>query len=87
MGGAVNQGLASPAHVYEIWAGDFDYLHDRLGAGVYTLTMHPQVIGRGHRLLMLERLIDHIRMAGDVTFATMREVAMAYRQAHPLVKA
>ena len=26
--------------------------------GVFTLTMHPQVIGRGHRFLMLERLID-----------------------------
>jgi len=82
--GGVNQGLASPSQVYEIWAGDFDYLHDRLGSGVYTLTMHPQAIGRGHRLLMLERLIDHMRKAGDVTFATMREVALAYRGAHPL---
>jgi len=82
--GGVNQGLASPSQVYEIWAGDFDYLHDRLGSGVYTLTMHPQAIGRGHRLLMLERLIEHIREAGDVTFSTMREVALGYRRAHPL---
>lgn len=81
--GGVNQGLASPSQVYEIWAGDFDYLHGRLGTGVYTLTMHPQAIGRGHRLLMLERLLEHIRNAGNVTFATMREVALAYRQACP----
>ena len=48
--GGIQQGLSSPSAVYEIWAGDFDYLYDRIGEGVYTLTMHPQVIGRGHRL-------------------------------------
>src|SRR5207253_7181222 len=49
--GSIQQGLSSPSAVYEIWKGDFDYLYDRMGEGVYTLTMHPQVIGRGHRLL------------------------------------
>jgi hypothetical protein len=46
--------------------------------------MHPQVIGRGHRLLMLERLMDHIRSHGGVEFHTMLEVAGAWRQSHPL---
>lgn len=79
----INPGLASPSHVYEIWAGDFDYLYDRLGRGVYILTMHPQAIGRGHRLLMLERLLDHICDRDGVEFRTMGEVAMAYRSEHP----
>jgi peptidoglycan/xylan/chitin deacetylase (PgdA/CDA1 family) len=51
---------------------------------VYTLTMHPQVIGRGHRLLMLERLVRHIRNHLGVQFVTMLEVASAWKQAHPL---
>ncbi len=80
----VNPGLASPSHVYEIWAGDFDYLYDCLGEGVYILTMHPQAIGRGHRLLMLERLLDHIRDRDGVEFKTMAEVAAEFRSAHPV---
>ena len=32
----------SPSRIYEIWAGDFDYLYDRLDEGAYILTMHPQ---------------------------------------------
>ena len=82
--GGIQQGLSSPSAVYEIWAGDFDYLYDRLGEGVYTLTMHPQVIGRGHRLLMLEKLIEHIRSRPGVTFATMSEVAIEFRRANLL---
>ena len=70
--------------MYEIWAGDFDYLYDRIGEGVYTLTKHPQSIGRGHRLLMLERLIRHIQSHRGVEFKTMLEVATAWKKSHPL---
>ena len=80
----IQQGLSSPSAVYEIWAGDFDYLHERVGEGVYTLTMHPQVIGRGHRMLMLERLIDYIATHRDVKFMTMAEAASEWRNEHPL---
>ena len=82
----IQQGLSSPNAVYEIWAGDFDYLYDRIGEGVYTLTMHPQVIGRGHRLLMLERLISHIQSHRGVEFKTMLEVANAWKEAHPIAR-
>jgi peptidoglycan/xylan/chitin deacetylase (PgdA/CDA1 family) len=75
-------GLAAPSQIYEIWAGDFDYLHDRIGEGVYILTMHPQCIGRGHRLLMLERLVNHMRDSGGVTFKTMSEVAREFKSTH-----
>jgi len=81
----VIQGLHSPSQMYEIWVGDFDYLHDRLEEGVYILTMHPQCIGRGHRLLMLERLVNHIRNRSGVTFKTMREVALDFKKITPFV--
>jgi peptidoglycan/xylan/chitin deacetylase (PgdA/CDA1 family) len=83
----IQQGLSSPDAVYQIWADDFDYLYDDLGEGVYTLTMHPQVIGRGHRLRMLARLVEHIRAHDGVEFATMAEVATAFKRAHPLATA
>ena len=71
----VNQGLSSPSQVYERWAGDFDYLCDFVGEGVYCLTMHPQVIGRGHRLLMLNRPVEHIKERAGVRFSTMADAA------------
>ena len=79
----VNPGLASPSQIYEIWAGDFDYLYERVGEGVYILTMHPQVIGRGHRLLMLERLVNHIRERNGISFKTMGEVALEFKESNP----
>jgi hypothetical protein len=45
--------------------------------------MHPQVIGRGHRLLMLEELIDRITAVDGVEFTTMGEVASEWRERNP----
>jgi hypothetical protein len=36
--------------------------------------MHPQVIGRGHRIAMLERFVEHCRGAG-ASFRALGEVA------------
>ncbi len=80
----INPGLADPDRVYAVWRGDFDYLYNKLGEGVFTLTMHPQVIGRGHRLLMLERLLDDIAAHADVEFKTMGRYVESWSQAHPL---
>ena len=82
--GSIQQGLASPNAVYDIWSGDFDYLYHHIGEGVYTLTMHPQVIGRGHRLLMLERLIDYVKTHKRVEFTTMSAVAAEWKKNHPI---
>jgi peptidoglycan-N-acetylglucosamine deacetylase len=80
----VNQGLSAPSQVYERWAGDFDYMCEFVGEGVYCLTMHPQVIGRGHRLLMLHRLVEHMKERAGVSFMTMAEVAREWKSRHPL---
>ncbi|MBI2878023.1 MAG: polysaccharide deacetylase [Candidatus Tectomicrobia bacterium] len=80
----INPGLSAPSQVYEVWSGDFDYLYERLGAGVFCLTLHPQVIGRGHRLLMLERLLQHMRERIGVSFRTMADVSRVWKEGHPL---
>jgi peptidoglycan-N-acetylglucosamine deacetylase len=61
-----NQGLYPASAVEENWRADFDFAYERCPGGVFDLTMHPQVIGRGHRMLMLERLIDHFTRDGVV---------------------
>jgi peptidoglycan/xylan/chitin deacetylase (PgdA/CDA1 family) len=67
-------GLSAPSKVYEIWAGDFDYMVGHEETGVFTLTMHPQVIGRGHRIGLFERVIQHVSERG-ARFARMGDVA------------
>ena len=78
------EGLRSPNEVYDIWAAEFDYLYQRVGSGVLVLTMHPQCIGKGSRMLMLERLIEHIKGHNGVRFRTMEDVAAEFRAGTPI---
>ncbi len=65
-------GLSAPSKVYEIWSSEFDGAY-RYG-GVFTLTIHPQISGRYHRLVTLEKLIQYMQSHSDVWFATGTEV-------------
>ena len=49
------RGLAAPSAVLEIWNGELEWMDANVDGGVPTVTMHPQVIGRAHRIAMLER--------------------------------
>jgi peptidoglycan/xylan/chitin deacetylase (PgdA/CDA1 family) len=79
-----NTGLSAPSAVEEIWRGDFDYAYANCRGGLYTLTLHPQVIGRGHRMLMLERLLDHFERHEGVVFEPLGEYARRWRSEEPL---
>jgi hypothetical protein len=48
--------------------------------------MHPQVIGRGHRMLMLERLIAWFKDQPGTRFSTLGAAAQDFRHAHPREK-
>ncbi len=69
--------MQAPSAVVESWCAEFDtlYREDR----AFTLAMHPQIIGRGSRLVALERLIKHIKAHDNVWFARCDEVAEAIR--------
>jgi peptidoglycan/xylan/chitin deacetylase (PgdA/CDA1 family) len=68
-------GLSATSKVFEIWTGEFDYMVEHGQNGVFTLTMHPQVIGRGHRMVLLERFIQRVILKGAARFARMGDVA------------
>jgi peptidoglycan/xylan/chitin deacetylase (PgdA/CDA1 family) len=74
----VRPGLQNASGVLENWFGDFDYMAREADWGVLTYTMHPYVIGRGHRLLMLEKLIAGLAERGAV-FLTMEQTAAEFR--------
>lgn len=61
--------------VFRCWKDEFDYCHAYVAGGVFTLTMHPQIIGRGPRIMMLEKLIDHMLSQTGVVFRTVAEAA------------
>lgn len=69
------QGLKGTEEVYTAWREEFDHCHGSVEAGVYVLTMHPEIIGRGPRIAMLGRLIDHMRSRPGVRFATLAAAA------------
>jgi peptidoglycan/xylan/chitin deacetylase (PgdA/CDA1 family) len=68
-------GLSAPSKVREIWQGELDYMIRHEPGGILTVTMHPQVIGRGHRMLLLEQFIEHALSQGAVRFARMADIA------------
>ena len=70
-------GQADPDVVGRIWRAEFDYMVDHVSDGVVVIVMHPQCIGRGSRMVMLERLMEHMRERGAV-FRSMRDVATSF---------
>jgi peptidoglycan/xylan/chitin deacetylase (PgdA/CDA1 family) len=61
-------GLSAPSKVLEIWTEELRYAHAHAPGGLLTITMHPECIGRGHRMAMLERFIDAAAALDGVVF-------------------
>jgi peptidoglycan/xylan/chitin deacetylase (PgdA/CDA1 family) len=73
-------GGKAPSHVEEVWREDFDGMYEEGGDVCYVLTMHPQIIGRHHRLRMLERMIQHIKRLDGVWITQMGAIADDFRK-------
>ncbi len=67
-------GTASPESVYGIWSAELAGLF-REEDTCFVLTMHPQLIGRPSRTLMLQRLIAFARGLGSVEFLRCRDLS------------
>ena len=78
----INAGLANAELVGANWLADFEYMAEHYDWGVLTYTFHPHVIGRGHRLIMLEKLIGQLRDRGAI-FLTMEDAVAEYRSTYP----
>jgi peptidoglycan-N-acetylglucosamine deacetylase len=61
-------GLAAPSKVLEIWNGELTYAWEHAPGGLLTVTMHPECIGRGHRMAMFERFIEAAAALDGVVF-------------------
>ena len=73
-------GGKAPSHVEEVWREDFNGMYEEGGDVCFVLTMHPQIIGRHHRMRMLERIIQYITSHEGVWIAQMGEIASEFRR-------
>lgn len=78
--------LNPPSVVREIWQGEFDYAHANCPGGVFVLCMHPDVIGRGYRITMLDGLVSYMKQQEGVVFTRMGDAAAGWRAANPLAE-
>lgn len=69
-------GLRSPVEMFDNFAGDIEWMTREVAYGVCTVVFHPQVIGRGHRLLAMEEWLDHLADL-EIRFDRLDEVAGA----------
>ena len=71
--GSIQAGLMNATNVLENFVDDYTYMtRVQPDFGILTYTFHPHVIGRGHRMMMLERLIQKL-MEGGAEFMTMEQ--------------
>lgn len=68
-------GMAATNDVLARWTDLFNFAYQRVPNGVFALTLHPQTIGRGHHLLMLEQFLDHVSSHDGVWFTTLSDIA------------
>jgi peptidoglycan-N-acetylglucosamine deacetylase len=66
--GPSRDGLAAPSKVLEIWTEELLWAWEHEPAGLVMVTMHPECIGRGHRMGVLERFIAACRELEGVVF-------------------
>jgi peptidoglycan/xylan/chitin deacetylase (PgdA/CDA1 family) len=71
--------IAAPSEVAKIWEAEFEGVYE-LG-GVFVLTLHPQIIGRPHRLRMLDTFIRSVDAHPGTWIARCRDIATCVRTA------
>jgi len=80
---SLRQGLQNAGNVFDNWIHDFRYMRQTVEWGVLTYTCHPFIIGRGHRIMMLERLIRTMKDEGAV-FQRIDETVEEFKRRSPL---
>lgn len=78
-----SHGFVNPRDIEQMWRDQFDWVYREMDYAVYPMTIHPDVSGRPHVLLMLERLFDHFSSHPGVEFAYMKDIAQDFKQRFP----
>jgi len=63
-----------PMDVFSIWTAEFEKAYEE--GTLLVLTMHPKIIGHRSRIMMLEKLIQHMMSYKNVWYATHEDIAL-----------
>ena len=77
-------GLRNPRDVEQIWLDEFSYNADRDPGAFTMLMLHPETIGWGGRIAMLERVLVAMQERG-ARFVTAEQLADEFRAANPVL--
>jgi peptidoglycan/xylan/chitin deacetylase (PgdA/CDA1 family) len=80
-------GLSAYEKTLAMWTADFEYMLEHVPEGVFVITLHPQVIGRGGRMRILEGLIARMKEESGIAFSRVCDVVREWRKANPLLTA
>jgi len=75
----IRRGLMNAGDLLDNWVNDLLYMRKTAEWGVITYTCHPFIIGRGHRMMMLERLIQRAMDEGAI-FQRMDETVVEFQR-------
>ncbi|MBL1406500.1 MAG: polysaccharide deacetylase [Rhizobiales bacterium] len=78
-----SHGFVDPHVIERMWRDQFDWVYREMDYGVVTFTIHPDVSGKPHVLMMLERLYNHIIRHPGVSFVTFDEIANDFKKRNP----
>ncbi|RMZ31209.1 hypothetical protein D0859_04690 [Hortaea werneckii] len=79
-----SHGWVNPRDVEDLWRDHFDYFYREMTDDpneicVFPITVHPDVSGRPHVLLMHERLIEYINSHEGVKWVTMEQMCDEFK--------
>ncbi|THV74233.1 glycoside hydrolase/deacetylase [Aureobasidium pullulans] len=80
-----SHGYVNARDVEDLWRDHFDYFYREMADDpneicVFPLTVHPDVSGRPHVLLMHERLIEYINKHEGVEWVTMEQMCDEFKK-------
>jgi peptidoglycan/xylan/chitin deacetylase (PgdA/CDA1 family) len=67
----------------KMWRDQFDWIYREYDYAVFSMTIHPDVSGRPHVLMMLERLYHRIISHPGVSLYTMNDMADDFARRRP----
>ena len=73
-----SHGFVNPRDVEDIWRDHFDYMYREYDEFIFPISIHPDVSGRPHVILMHERYVTNSQdqskiMTKLTTFASLRQ--------------
>ncbi len=78
----LGQRYSSPRDLLQVYIDEFDRAWEE--RGMFILTVHPHIIGHRSRIVIIEKLIEHIQAKGGAWFATHRAAAEYVRRGLPV---